>query len=47
MAKQTVDLNTRFENFLTVTLWIWLPFFILFPLLRMTRDRIRKSLDRG
>lgn len=45
--KQTQDLNTRFENFIKATLWIWLPFYILVPLLRMSKDRIRKMLGRA
>jgi hypothetical protein len=42
MAKQTTDMNVWFENFLEKTLWLWLPFYILFPLLRSAKEKVRK-----
>ena len=44
MAKQTKDMNVRFEVFLEKTLWLWLPFSILFPLLRAAKDKARRLL---
>lgn len=46
MGKQTKDMNVRFEVFLEKTLWIWLPFYILFPLLRMAKDKVRRKTGR-
>ncbi|NTW13511.1 MAG: hypothetical protein HGA31_00580 [Candidatus Moranbacteria bacterium] len=47
MGKVTKDLNTRFEDFLDATLWLWLPFYILFPLVRNAKDKIRKMSGRA
>ena len=46
MAKNTSDLNDWIKQVIGQTLWMWLPFFILFPLIRMTKDKIRKMIGR-
>ncbi|MEI6650006.1 MAG: hypothetical protein WCL23_01070 [Candidatus Moraniibacteriota bacterium] len=42
--KQTTDMNVRFEDFLAATLWLWLPFYILFPLVRNSKDKLKKLM---
>lgn len=35
-------MNQMIDNFLRSTLWIWLPFYALFSLLREAADKVRK-----
>ncbi len=37
-----MDLNKFFDNFLKKTLWIWLPFYAFFRLIREAGEKIGK-----
>lgn len=38
-----MDLNKFFDNFLKKTLWLWLPFYALFRLIREVGDKLGKG----
>jgi hypothetical protein len=38
-----MDLNKLIDNFLKKTMWLWLPFFAFFKLIREVGDKLGKG----